>query len=108
MNTEYILKQKDIVLAYRYRVDLESHSGFNVQIILYDTCQIGVSIDRIGHFLFRGWDSVLGMKNVDYVAEKLSVPKPDAEGMVKFFEWFYHTDMPFCYRIEAWDELKIS
>jgi hypothetical protein len=105
---EYTLKYKECVLSYRYRVDMENHTGFNVQIILYNSCQIGVSIDRIGHFVFRGWDAILGMKNAIYVGEKLSIPQTDAMGMIKFFEWFYHTDMPICYRIEAWEKYLTS
>lgn len=99
----YTLKNKDTYLVFRYRVDMENHTGWDVQIVMYNSFQVGISIDRKGHFVFKGWDAILGMKNKDYIAEKLFLCDSDAEHMITFFEWFYNTDLPMCYRLEAWN-----
>lgn len=72
-----------------YRVDMENGTGWDVQMVFYPNKKIAVSIDRAGHFIFRSWDALIGIKNTQYIAEKLCIPDSDAEGMVKFFEFVF-------------------
>ena len=72
-----------------WRVDMENGTGFDVQLVYYKGGKIGVSIDRVGHFIFRDKDALIGPGASRYIAEKLLLWKADADGMTDFFEYLF-------------------
>lgn len=90
--SNYTKKVDKLLRVLNYRAEFSNGSGFDVQIVIYHAQRIGVSIDRIGHFIFRGWDPLTNPNSARYVGEKLFMNESDSSELISFFSYIYKND----------------
>lgn len=84
-----------VCLAINHRVNMSNGTGWHVQTTVYQKGLIGVGIDRVGFFLFKGDDCIRTLTSpvsLKYVAQKLGISDSDAEGMQEYYRWFFEVD----------------
>lgn len=71
------------------RLDLLSHSGFDVTMVLHPCGKLFVGIERASCFTFRSISDIVPPHHAcEYIAEKLCVASVDGYELSKFFEIF--------------------
>lgn len=91
----YEMYNQDSVNISYGRADLSNGTGWNVFMCRLKSGKIAVGIERIGFFIFKDKNALLGDGAYRYIGEKLCIPtKSDAIEMVKFFEWFFTENQP--------------
>lgn len=87
--TIYIKLYEGKPKVYNYSVNMSNDTRFEVELVVYNEHKIGISIDRMSHFIFKNIYFPLSDNFSNYLKEKLFLRDSDAGPFIRFLNFFY-------------------